>query len=125
MPAPQIPSRERLCRRRGRELPSFQLRHARRMERGCRKGKDKRDDRDQSHQRSYSYSQSGSIFTSPVHGCGTITEPAGRYARSMYLPVRVSTLTFSPVLMKRGAWMLMPVSRVTAFWTLLAESPRM
>jgi hypothetical protein len=42
----------------------------------------------------------------------------------MYLPVRVSILIFSPVLMKSGAWTVMPVSRVIAFWTLLAESPR-
>ena len=43
----------------------------------------------------------------------------------MYLPVRVSTLIFSPVLMKSGAWTVMPVSSVIAFCTLLAESPRM
>ena len=43
----------------------------------------------------------------------------------MYLPVRVSILIFSPVLMNSGAWTVMPVSSVMAFWTLLAESPRM
>ena len=43
----------------------------------------------------------------------------------MYLPVRVSIFSFSPVLMNSGAWTVMPVSMVTAFCTLLAESPRM
>ena len=43
----------------------------------------------------------------------------------MYLPVRVSTLIFSPVLMKSGACTVMPVSSVIGFCTLLDESPRM
>ena len=42
----------------------------------------------------------------------------------MYFPVRVSTLIFSPVLIKSGAWTVMPVSSVIDFWTLFAESPR-
>ena len=37
------------------------------------------------------------------------------YARSMYLPVRVSILIRSPVLMKSGAWTVIPVSRIIAF----------
>ena len=45
-------------------------------------------------------------------------------ARSMYLPVRVSILIFSPVLMNSGACTVMPVSMMIAFCTLLAESPR-
>ena len=43
----------------------------------------------------------------------------------MYLPVRVSILIFSPVLMNSGACTVMPVSTVMSFCTLLAESPRM
>ena len=38
-----------------------------------------------------------------------------RYARSMYLPVRVSILIFSPVLMNNGACTVMPVSTVMVF----------
>src|SRR5256885_84257 len=47
-----------------------------------------------------------------------------RHARSMYLPVRVSILIFSPVLMNSGACTVIPVSTVMTFCTLLAESPR-
>src|SRR5690349_11419359 len=61
----------------------------------------------------------------------TYRRPAGVFlkdkidqARSMYLPVRVSTLIFSPVLMKSGACTVIPVSSVTDFCTLFAESPR-
>ena len=43
----------------------------------------------------------------------------------MYLPVRVSTLIFSPVLMNNGTCTVMPVSSVTGFCTLFDESPRM
>ena len=38
-----------------------------------------------------------------------------RYARSMYFPVRVSILIFSPDLMNSGAWTVIPVSSVTDF----------
>src|SRR5437660_1640230 len=69
----------------------------------------------------------------PLSGLGSQVRlsPAARPRRlswnqalSMYLPVRVSTLIFSPVLIKSGAWTVMPVSSVICFWTLLAESPR-
>src|SRR5580704_12952183 len=60
-------------------------------------------------------------FFAPRQGdCGQTPQ-----ARSMYLPVRVSIFSFSPVLMNSGAWTTMPVSIVTGFCTLLAESPRM
>lgn len=44
-----------------------------------------------------------------------VAVPAPDYARSMYLPVRVSILIFSPVLMNRGACTLIPVSMMTGF----------
>jgi len=47
---------------------------------------------------------------------------AVQFARSMYLPVRVSILIFSPVLMNSGACTVMPVSTVMAFCTLLAKA---
>ena len=37
----------------------------------------------------------------------------------MYLPVRVSTLIFSPVLMNNGTCTVIPVSSVMGFCTLL------
>lgn len=43
------------------------------------------------------------------------TNDSGSQARSIYLPVRVSILSFSPVLMNRGAWTVMPVSITTGF----------